>query len=94
LKWIAVEYSLLAGSNMMILTNDNAKSSYTNMKQKLNVSLFLMRVDVAVRVKPQQYFRECHYTDMWWRFSSVFFARKIMGLCINANFYVHLSARI
>ncbi|MDR1202977.1 MAG: hypothetical protein LBL58_15290, partial [Tannerellaceae bacterium] len=43
LKWIAAEYSLLASKNKMILTDDNAKSSYTNMKQKLNVSLFLTK---------------------------------------------------
>jgi hypothetical protein len=43
LKWIAAEYSLLVSRNKMILTDDNAKSSYTNMKQKLNVSLFLTK---------------------------------------------------
>jgi outer membrane receptor for ferrienterochelin and colicin len=43
LKWIAVEYSLLASKNKMVLTDDNAKNSYTNLKQKLNVSLFLTK---------------------------------------------------
>jgi hypothetical protein len=40
LRWMSVEYSLLASNNSMTFTGDVAKSSYSSLRQKLNVNLF------------------------------------------------------
>lgn len=43
LKWIAVEYAVSASRNTMDFINDNSHSSYINVKQKLDISLFPTR---------------------------------------------------
>jgi len=42
-KWIAIEYSLLAGRNTMNFSDNTTVSAYDNLKQKLNVSLLPVR---------------------------------------------------
>jgi hypothetical protein len=39
-KWMAVEYTLFASQNTMSFRNGDSNSSYINLRQKLNISLF------------------------------------------------------
>ena len=54
-KWVAMEYSLLAGRSTMNFTDSSSVSTYDNLKQKLNISLFPIK-KLQIYISGEHYF--------------------------------------